>query len=206
MGNLYSYTYVQSLELLKPQVIQSLISFCSTYSIASRHTPTSSQIHVPIITFFFIEELCTLNYEKSITHFKIQFEIEHKKFIQFLLFYTIASALLSTFSVSFFLWFIGISLFVFLGIRLFYTRLFISSVINQISISEDTDEILSKQQEQWVQNPHVCPACGTEITKYTRNCSECGLFIQQIPPVSRFSVSENLDSYTLNYTISNEKD
>lgn len=206
MGNSFTYTHVHALELLKPTVVHVLFDYVKQYSVAATHTHNSATIQVPISTFFFIEELCTIQY--SVTEHKATFRyiIDYKKFSQFILFFIIASALFSTFSVSFFLWFCGISLLVFYGIRSIYVHSFISGVISHITIQQTDEDILRDEQQRWIENPHVCPACGTEINDYTSNCSECGLFIKHMPPVSRFSVSENLDTYNLQYTITNEKD
>ncbi|OQA95835.1 MAG: hypothetical protein BWY22_01995 [Bacteroidetes bacterium ADurb.Bin217] len=206
MSNLYSYTFTQDLHLLKPQVIEVLYNYITRYSSSAHHNVQQSTIRVAIPTFFFIEEVCSIEYKVTQHNLTINSNVEQRKFIQFLLFFILASALFSAFSVLFFLWFTGISLLVFIIIRYLYFRFFISGVIDFIMVRESTDEEISAMQQQWIENPNVCPACGTDINEYSQYCSECGLFIRHQPQISRFSVSENLEKYNLTYTITHEKD
>jgi hypothetical protein len=206
MGNSYTYNYSVSKELLKPNAIHSLHTYLLENTKVVRYNSNKVEFVVSISTFFFIEEQCIIRYIINKENSNFLISVEYKKSLQFLIFFIIASALFSTFSVSFFLWFCGICMILFYSIRMVYIHIFISNIKSQITSMYSDEEILSEKQKQWIENPHVCPACGTEINKYTIHCSECGLFIKHLPPVSRFSLSENLDAYNLNYVITDEKD
>ena len=68
-------------------------------------------------------------------------------------------------------------------------------------ITEPGEPELWKQQQEWMKNAEVCPACGEAVNPYTAKCINCGLQLgkpKKHKPVTRESLTEPI---TVQYTL-----
>jgi|SRR5690554_1269544 hypothetical protein len=147
--------------------------------IQSKHTiiaDTDTVIQFVVKSFLYIPYKVTAHCSLDETY-NCEIEVEQRNFINVSIFVVLFAAVFSAFSVYFFLWFSGIFIVVFYLIHhLFFSGLS-SRIVNHITVHDVLEDGMTAQQQEWMNNPHVCSACGTSISKYDSHCSECGLFI-----------------------------
>ena len=123
-------------------------------------------------------------YKISIT-FNTGKEFKARYTVQFieLLFITLGVlfvvSFISRFTVSHFLWFAGIFALIFYFINAAYAVSTVTNAIKALAEFKDYEfehaESFAGQQQEWMQNPNKCPACGTDVSIYHYYCPECGL-------------------------------
>lgn len=159
-------------------------------------------------TFFFLHEPCVISYKSFPKYTIINYEFNPHNFLIFiaiLLIMALCIAYTNLLVAAIFF----ISLFsAFVVVRHYVIRKFIDALHSSIVdiLSDKAIETQARMQQVWLRNPHVCPACGNSINHYTTQCAHCGLYITTGKHSSRFSVSENLQNYTISYTLTNEED
>lgn len=198
--------FIHDVENIKPQVFDLLLNYLNENQIVVSNSLQNREISFKLSHIFFFSFLTSLVISKSNNNLVFNFNFQINFLLQALLIFILAAALFSTFSVTFFFWFVTIFGFVFIGSIYLIIHNSYNTIVNQVLINNPLNDELTKEQRDWIANPNVCPACGTEINEYSSNCSECGLFIKQVTPFSKFNLSEDLQSYSINYTITNEKD
>jgi predicted RNA-binding Zn-ribbon protein involved in translation (DUF1610 family) len=75
-------------------------------------------------------------------------------------------------------------------VGIYHFKSVLENIFDKIALSKEQPEELSEEQQKWLKNPDVCPACGTELTAYDAVCPECGLNLKTYrkskkQPVSR---------------------
>jgi len=73
-------------------------------------------------------------------------------------------------------------------------------------ITEPGEAELWQQQQEWMKNSEVCPACGEPINPYAATCINCGLQLNKQKkhnPVTRESLT---DPITVHYTMKKGKE
>lgn len=66
------------------------------------------------------------------------------------------------------------------------------------------DDYISKQQSEWIKNPHKCSACGEEINEYNDKCLNCGLKVGVKRKIEKSN--STLENVSFRYSIKkNEK-
>jgi len=149
-----------------------------------------------ILTF---RSLFTINYPVEIEFFKnseikIEYEIKLVKLIQVCVALTIFIAFFSKFEIAGYLWFSAIFIIIFFGLNLIFVDNLVQKLINSSpflsNLKSDNEDIISKEQKDWIKNPEKCPACGEDITEYDLKCPECGIRLREKAPLSPFNVSK----------------
>lgn len=159
---------------------------------------TKSSLSWSIHQLLYIPYKISVSTEEKEDRQSFIFSVDYKNFINVCVLVIIFAAFFSRFSLSFLLWFSGIFVGVFYIVHyLFFSSLF-SRIISKISKTEVLDDILTPEQIEWMQNPNLCSACGTKISKYDAHCPECGLFLSK-QSFSPYSTTEEKYIYTYTY-------
>ncbi|MBN2892773.1 MAG: hypothetical protein JXL97_12970 [Bacteroidales bacterium] len=69
----------------------------------------------------------------------------------------------------------SVTIFVMYLISVFHIKNHLVDVFEEITKERLKPETLSEEQKRWMDNPDLCPACGTELIVYDKFCPECGL-------------------------------
>lgn len=200
------FRFNHDVENIKPQVFDLLLIYLKEKQFFISDSLQNREIKFKITHIFFFSFPTSLLISKTKNTLEFDFNFQINNLLQALLIFILATALFSTFSVSFYFWFVFITGLVFIVSVYLMLHNTCNTIVNQVLIHNPLNDELTQEQSDWIANPNVCPACGTEINEYTSNCPECGLFIKQVTPFSKFNLSEDLQSYSINYTITNEKD
>ena len=145
--------------------------------------------------FKFKENTIYFNLKKSILQFKYSanFKVINEKdqikigysfslipVFEISLFVIIFAAFASNFSTYSLLKFSIIFLLIFYPVNI----LFISNELRKIiknsylSVFPENNSDYSKEQQEWMDNPNKCPACGAYINEYSSKCVNCGLTLK----------------------------
>ena len=114
---------------------------------------------------------------------KLRIVINLVDLLKITLFLLVFIALFSKFAFHNYLLFAGIFILVFY----FANVIFISSYINRkvdkalAMMGYNQEEVFKPEQQEWLQNPNKCSACGCQITENHIICPSCGLKIKQNP-------------------------
>ncbi len=114
---------------------------------------------------------------------KIEYTIIIIELFKIILLIIVIIAFFSRFSFDKFLIFSFIFTLLFYLINLIYITNQIKNIIKSSDIYKklnpnDEDE-LSKEQVEWMNNPNICSACGTQINDFDKKCPDCGLYIDR---------------------------
>jgi hypothetical protein len=124
----------------------------------------------------------------------IDYEIKLNKLILVCIVLIIVIAFFSNFEISGFLWFSFVFTLVFYGINIAvidkYVRNIIYSVVKSPESLEETGEVMTKEQMEWIKDKTKCPACGEDVTEYDKTCPECGLKLREKVPPTPNTVSK----------------
>jgi len=114
---------------------------------------------------------------------KLKFVVNLVGLLKITLFLLVFIALFSKFAFHNYLLFAGIFILVFYIANI----VFISSYINRrvekalSMMGYNREEVFNPEQQEWLQNPNKCSACGINITENHIVCPNCGLKIKQNP-------------------------
>jgi hypothetical protein len=124
----------------------------------------------------------------------VDYEIKLNKLIQICVVLIIFIALFSSFTFTAFLWFSFIFTIVFYAVNIMVIDKYVQNIINSAVRNgkslEMNEEILSKEQLEWIKDNSKCPACGENITEYDKNCPECGIKLREKVPQTPFNASK----------------
>ena len=180
---------------LKNQYYSVLYSF-----ILARYEAVStseSTIEFTVRQLFYIPYKIRVQCQQNTEHAHCKFRVESENFLAVSVIVIVCSALFSFASFSFFMWFSACFLVGFYVVHYLFFSSLCARIFNQIRVHEILDDTYTKEQLAWIENPNLCSACGTEITKYHSHCPECGLFLSK----KTFSpVSATEQKYTITYT------
>lgn len=198
----FVFQYTTDLSELKEQYFSVLYSYIlSRFQdvVTSEFTITCTVRHL-----FYIPYKVRVHCEQNNEQAQCSFRVESENFIAISVFVILCAALFSYTSFSFFMWFSAIFLVVFYLVHYMFFSSLCARIYNQIRVRETADDFLSKEQLAWFKNPNVCPACGSEITKYHSYCPSCGLFLSK-KTFSSLSATEQSVNITYTYVeFSNE--
>jgi hypothetical protein len=200
------FRFNHDVENIKPLVFDLLLFYLKEKQFVISDSLQNREITFKISHILYFSFPTSLVISKTKNSLEFDFNFQINNLLQALLIFILAAALFSTFSVSFYFWFVFITGLVFIISIYLMLHNTCNTIVNQVLIHNPLNDELTSEQREWIANPNVCPACGTEINDYSANCSECGLFIKHVSQFSKFNVTEDLQSYTINYTITNEKD
>lgn len=162
-----------------------------------------------ISEIFKFEYSVELTIENKSNDIDIFYEINLNKLINITLIIVILIAFLSVLSVNLFLIFAGLFSVVFYILNLVIINTQISNIIkkslgNNLYIFNEIENITA-EQEKWMNDPSLCPACGEYITIFDQNCPDCGLRIKQNNTKIPVDISKYNDK-KLNYHYKKKKD
>ena len=184
----FSFQYATPVSELKHLYYSALYSFISARFEAV--STSESTIEFTVRQLFYIPYTIRVQCEKNTQQTQYKFIFYNEKFI-------VCSALFSFSSFSFFLWFSACFLVGFYVVHYLFFSSLCARIFKQIRVHEILDDTYTKEQLAWIENPNLCSACGSEITKYHSHCPECGLFLAK----KTFSpVSATEQKYTITYT------
>ncbi|HDQ16241.1 MAG TPA: hypothetical protein ENN45_04205 [Bacteroidetes bacterium] len=69
----------------------------------------------------------------------------------------------------------SISIILIYSLTIFHIKSKLEIVFDEITKDFTEPEKLSVIQKKWLENPNICPACGTDLIIYDSFCPECGL-------------------------------
>jgi len=61
----------------------------------------------------------------------------------------------------------------------------IEEIFDKLFVEKEEPEEIGLEQQNWLENFKICPACGIEITEYHSICPECGINISKIQKVKK---------------------
>lgn len=145
--------------------------------------------------FKFKENTIHFNIKTSILHFKysanfkiindkerlkIEYEFSLIPVFEISLFVIIFAAFASNFSVYSLLKFSIIFLLIFYPVNIFFISNELRKLIkaSYLSLFPENKSDYSKEQQEWINNPNKCPACGEYINEYSSKCVNCGLTLK----------------------------
>ncbi|MBE9467819.1 MAG: hypothetical protein IMY72_05780 [Bacteroidetes bacterium] len=145
--------------------------------------------------FKFTENTIHFNLKKSILHFKysanfkiindkerlkIEYEFSLIPVFEISLFVIIFSLFASNFSVYSLIKFSIIFLIIFYSVNIFFISNELRKLIkaSYFSLFPENNSDYSKEQQEWINNPNKCPACGEYINEYSLKCINCGLTLK----------------------------
>ncbi len=143
----------------------------------------------------FKENTIHFNLKKSILNFKysasfkiaeyknrikIVYEFSLIQVFEISLFVIIFAAFASKFSVYSLLIFSIIFLLIFYSVNIFFINNVLRKLIKSsyLSLFPENKSDYSREQQEWINNPNKCPACGAYINDYTSKCPNCGLTLK----------------------------
>ncbi len=119
----------------------------------------------------------------EVTNSEISYSVHLDYLIKIILAVIIFSALFSYTSLSFFFWFSSLFSVIFYILNILIINSFVSSYILKIlkkyNLISSEKEILTKEQEQWLNDKNRCPACGQYLSTIDLICPECGLHLKR---------------------------
>ena len=135
------------------------------------------------------------NIKKSILHFKysanfkiindkerlkIEYEFSLIQLFEISLFVIIFAAFASNFSVYYLIKFSIIFLLIFYPVNIYFIGNELRKLIKTayLSVFPENNSDYSKEQQEWINNPNKCPACGAYINDYSSKCVNCGLTLK----------------------------
>lgn len=125
----------------------------------------------------------------------IEYTIDLDRLIKITFLIVIFLAFFSFLSVSGFLIYSVIFIIAFYIANLFFINSFVERIIYKITGENAYDftdsETLSKQQNEWINNPKKCSGCGYILDDLVLDCPECGLKIRK----NRYSVPLDTSKY-----------
>lgn len=128
---------------------------------------------------------------------KITYEFSLVQVFEISLIVIFFAALASKFSVYSLLKFSIIFLLIFYPVNIF----FIGNALKKIakssyqSLLPENKSDYSQEQQNWINDPNRCPACGAYINEYTSKCPNCGLTLKhgkQIRSKTNQSINKNI--------------
>jgi len=145
--------------------------------------------------FKFKENTIYFNLKKSILQFKYSanFKVTNEKdrlkikygfsliqVFEISLFVIIFAAFASNFSVFSLIKFSLFFLLVFYPVNIFFISNELRKIIKNsyLSVFPENNSDYSKEQQEWMNNPNKCPACGAYINEYSSKCVNCGLTLK----------------------------
>ena len=143
--------------------------------------------------------LFNINYEVTVTfsrgtYHSAVFTIQLNNVIFATLGALVASALLSGFTLSHFIWFSVIFTLVFYSVNVWFIVAAVQQRIKKLPqfapYNFETAERLSDEQQAWLANKERCPGCGESVTEYHTHCPECGLKLPGPRKTSPSSISQ----------------
>ncbi len=134
-------------------------------------------------SLFFVKYPIKINFNNKPDNFFVAYEIDLNKLVNITFFVVLFSALFSIFSVTGYLIFAVIFIVVFYGINLFFINSFVERTILKTAGGNSFDfsgnENISSLQNEWIENPNKCSACGCELNDLILDCPDCGLKIRK---------------------------
>jgi len=142
-----------------------------------------------LLNFFYQVEL---DVKPETDKIKIDYKINLVEVIVISIFLFVFIPFFSKFSLNGFFIFSVIIILVFYSANVMFMihqlRQYFNNVLIANKIIDDID--LSSEQQDWINNPEKCPACGCNITENTLFCPDCGLKISQNPYTKPLDLSK----------------
>jgi len=132
---------------------------------------------------------------------KLMFVVNLVELLKITLFLLVFIALFSKFAFQNYLLFAGIFIIIFYIANI----VFISSYLNRrvdkalLMMGYNMEDVFNTEQQEWLQNPNKCSACGTTITENNIVCPSCGLKIKQNPYTKPLNISTKKISNGVKY-------
>jgi hypothetical protein len=144
-------------------------------------------------SFLKIQYIVDIQVPHNNIHF-INYEIKLNKLIQVCIVLILFIAFFSSFTFSGFLWFSFVFTLVFYAVNIAIidkdVQNIIHSAVKNGELGGREEEILSKEQIEWMKDKSKCPACGENITEYDKYCPECGIKLRDKVPQAPFNASK----------------
>ncbi len=142
-----------------------------------------------LLNFFYQVELDVKTEDNKI---KVNYKINLVEVIIISIFLFVFIPFFSKFSLNSFFIFSVILIFVFYSANVMFMIHQLRQYFNNILITNKlTDEVkFSDEQQNWLNNPNKCPACGCDINENTIFCPDCGLKISQNPYTKPLDLSK----------------
>ena len=111
---------------------------------------------------------------------KIEYEFSLIQVFEISLFVIIFAAFASNYSVYSLLTFSIIFLLIFYPVNIFFISNALRKLIKSsyLSLFPKNKGDYSSEQQEWINNPNKCPACGAYMNEYTSKCPNCGLTLK----------------------------
>lgn len=189
----FPYTYKNKIELLDTKVKGNKLNTSTIIKLVANEivlsNPEVFSVEDNYIQYSIKSNILKYNYkinlfvEKAGNDHNVIFEIDLEKVLRIIITGVILIAFFSFLSVKYFLISAGIFsiLFYILNVLIISTSVenIIKRAIGNNNYSFNDSEVISKEQEYWIKNENLCPACGEFITNIDLNCPECGLRIKK---------------------------
>ena len=151
--------------------------------------------YTSVLNMFRYEYKIKLYAEKKGNDYNIIYEIDLEKVIRIIIIGIILTAFFSFLSVKYFLISAGIFSLLFYVLNVLIISTLVENIIKRAigdnNYSFNNSEVISSEQEQWINNENRCPGCGEFITNIDLNCPECGLRIKK----NKYSVPIDLSKH-----------
>ncbi len=106
---------------------------------------------------------------------------------------------------GFFIFSVIIILIFYLANVIFMSHQLYQYINKSLIVNKIIDDIkISTEQQNWINNPDKCPACGCDINKDTLYCPDCGLKISQNPYTRPLNLSDK-QNQKINYHFKEKK-
>ncbi len=119
----------------------------------------------------------------EVTNSEISYSVHLEYLIKIILAVIIFSALFSYTSLSFFFWFSSLFSVIFYIFNILIINSFVNSsilkILKKYKLISSEKEILTTEQEQWLNDKNRCPACGKYLSDIDLICPECGLHLKR---------------------------
>ena len=94
----------------------------------------------------------------------------------------------------------SITIFIFYSIAIFHIKNHLEDIFNELTKENLLPERMSEEQKSWLENPNVCPACGSDILEYDKICVECGLNLSKHRKIKQDPSSRTgFENYRITY-------
>jgi rubredoxin len=197
MGLPYSYRQFYETEISPKKFFSKLTEKKEKYQLQNLNIDKNEIKFSFSPNFFGIKNTVLLDFKTDFTGFYYEFQLEN--LIRISLVFVIIFAFTLRGFVNLLIY-PSLAIFLLYAVVVFQTKSFLETIFDDITMLGTKEEELTPEQEEWLKNSNLCPACGTELTEFDEFCPECKLNLKRYRKAKKQPVSRTgFDDFRIYY-------